>query len=103
MAAFMIASAYHFVHFVIRITSIPIPVLLLAYGETLLSTAPSSELPNQVGQWGAWIGGALLLASAILIKDPNPQIVRELSAWIITTHLRCLGPGRLFKKCHDHP
>ena len=98
MAAMMIASTYHFVHFVIRITSITIPVLLLAYGGILLSTLPSSEFPNHVGQWGPWIGGAFLLASVILTKDPNPQIVRELSAWIITTPLRCLVLDRFQKR-----
>ena len=97
MVAFLVASSYHAVHFTIGITSIPIVISHLTIQETLLRTVPSSELPNHVGQWGPWIGGALLLASAILIKDPNPRIVRALFAWTITAPLRCLWPGR-FKK-----
>lgn len=95
--AFMIALTYHAAHFIIGITSIPLAMMLLSFGEMMLWMAPASGFPNHVGQWGPWIGGALLLASAILIKDPNPQIVQELSAWITTTPLRCLWPGR-FKK-----
>lgn len=98
MAAFMIALTYHATHFVIGITSIPFAMFLLVYGEMLLWIAPPSELPNHVGQWGSWTGGALLLASAILIKDPNPQIVEELSAWITPTPLRCLWSGRFEKR-----
>lgn len=53
--AFMIALTYHAAQFVIGITSIPLAMLLLTYGEMMFWMAPPSELPNHVGQWGPWI------------------------------------------------